>query len=90
MGSQITRDRHVALLVPDPRIELWTAQCSGTQAGNRAGIPSPTTSSLLALAATGPQPATSAGVEVRTQRSGFPARQGAYDALASAAVDRGG
>jgi hypothetical protein len=89
MGREIARDRHVGLLVPDPRIELWTAQCAGSQAGPRAGIPVPSTASLLALSATGAQSASSVGVEVRTQRSGFPARQGAYDALAAAVVDRG-
>ena len=62
--SEIVRSRNVALLVPDERIVLWEAQCAGSQAGPRAGIPVPSAASLLALAATGTQPATSAGVEV--------------------------
>ena len=75
------RDRHVGLLVEDPRIELWTAESSGTQAGPRAGVPEPSQTSSMALAATGTQPASSAGVEVMTRQSGYPVRAATVDSV---------
>lgn len=87
--AEVARDRHVALLVPDPRIEVWTAQCAGTQAGPRAGVPEPSSSSSMALGATGDQSATSAGVEVMTRRSGYPVRGWSLDSASARGLDRG-
>lgn len=87
--AEVTRPRHVALLVPNPRIELWEAECSGTQAGPRAGVPEPEQVSALALAATGDQTSSSAGVEVMTRRAGYPVRAATFDSDSSQVVDRG-
>ncbi len=58
-----------ALIVPDRRLTLWTAQSTLTQAGNRAGVPAGQNKSPAHLKASGTQEASSL-LNVRTQSGG--------------------
>lgn len=69
----MTRDRLSAVGLPDSTIEVWAAETTATEAGPRAGIPTPTADTTLLLTASGQQ---TAAIEIQTARGGLPRRDG--------------
>lgn len=76
MATDVTKPRMSAIVVPDPRVEIWDTHSSFTTAGPRAGHPVPQNSTTAALSSTGTQSA-GASVTIQTTRQGFPGIDGA-------------
>lgn len=63
-----SRSQHAALGLPED-VTVWEAESTYTEAGLAAGAPTPTSSSTMALVATGPQ---SDDIRIRVQSGGVP------------------
>lgn len=69
MATDVSRTRHQALLIPEADISVWDDESSYTEASPAAGIPQPTSSTQLALSASGDQ---TTDYRVRVQYPGLP------------------
>jgi hypothetical protein len=72
MGADVSRTAHQVLIVPEHSLTVWDDESTGlTEASPAAGIPTPTSTTHLALTATGDQ---AGDRRVRAQQPGLPLR----------------
>ena len=76
MATDQSRTHYQGLLIEDQRSSIWDAETTVSQAEPRPGVPQPQNETALALSTSGNLSANSS-IQVRTQRGGFAAPDGA-------------